>query len=119
MKTAQRTDTTSLGTDYNGAAFGLDNLEGFSVCASWTNGGGLTGAFKLQASNNAFLDNVNNNENPDAVWVDITGSEVAVAGAGTQFWNVADVYYRAFRINWNQTAGTGSATAYIHAKGIQ
>jgi hypothetical protein len=119
MKTADRNDVTSLAASYNGAAFGMDNLEGFSVCAAWVDGGSLAGAFKLQASNNAFTDNVNLAEDPNAIWVDVTGSEVAVSASGSQFWNVADCYYRAFRIVWTRSAGTGSATAFIHAKGIQ
>lgn len=103
----------------NGAAVHLSNMEGYSIAAVWTESVAvLDGTMKLQASNNAFKDNVNNNEDSAATWIDITGSSVAVSGSGSQFWNVSDVYYKSVRIVWTRTSGQGSYTAYITAKGV-
>lgn len=77
----------------------------------------LAGTLKLQASNNAFLDNTNNGEDPAAVWVDIPGSSVTVAAAGTQIWNVSDVYYKSVRQVYTSTSGNGVYTSYVYAKG--
>jgi hypothetical protein len=109
-----------MNASFNGAAYHMEHLDGYSICASWTETSAtLAGTLKLQASNNAFTDNVNNNEDANSVWVDVTGSAVAVSGSGSQFWNVSDVYYKAFRIVWTRASGQGSFTAYIHAKGVQ
>lgn len=124
MKISQRTDSyADLNGNINGAAFLLDNLEGFSVAFTYNGGGGdIEGTFKLQASNNAFLDNPtapNGGENPDATWVDIDGATISVSGQeGADMLNVSDCYYRAFRIVWTVSGGiTGEGRAIIFAKG--
>lgn len=110
----------SMNASFDSNAFHLETLEGYSICAAWTETSAtLAGTLKLQASNDAFTDNTNNQEKSGATWVDITGSSVAVSGSGSQFWNVSDVYYKAFRIVWTRTSGQGTFTAYIHAKGSQ
>jgi hypothetical protein len=119
MKIGRRSDSLSLGATFNGAAMGIEFVNGYSICASWTDGGGLAGTLKLQASNNPFTDNVNMTPAADAVWVDVTGSSIAVSGAGSQFWNVADANYSAYRIVWTRTAGSGTLTAYHLIKGPQ
>lgn len=104
----------------NGAAFGLDHMEGYSVTVAATETvASLVGTLKLQASNNAFADNVNNNEASDAVWVDIPGSSQSVSGTGNFMWNVESAYYRAFRVVWTRTSGTGTFDIQIYAKGAQ
>lgn len=77
----------------------------------------ITGTLKLQISNNAFNGNVNNNPDANAVWVDYTSSSQAVSGAGSVAWNVADVYFKAVRVVWTRTAGTGTISTILHAKG--
>lgn len=125
MKTTLRDDSGSLNATFNGTAFLLDSMEGFSIALAWTEtSAALAGSFKLQASNNAFLDNpaypASLNINPNALWVDIPGSTVTTAsGNGSQFWNVADVYYRAVRLVWTRTSGQGTYAANLWAKGIQ
>lgn len=132
MKTLYRIDTNNtpanpngqgpgydMSANWNSLAVNVDNLIGYSVGASWS-GSTPTGSLKLQVSNNAFIyENTNNNLDPNAVWTDVPGSTFAVAGNGSYFWNVADVYYRAFRVVYTFTSGTGNATLYIFAKGIQ
>lgn len=118
MKTAVRQDTVTFSTSYTGAAMGTENMEGYSICIAWT-GTAPTGVLKLQACNNPFTNNVGLQEDPNAVWVDITGSSYNVTTSGNYFYNVSDVYYRAFRLVYTRTSGTGTGTAYIFAKGIQ
>ena len=79
----------------------------------------LAGTFKLQACNNPFTNNVNMTADPLATWVDVTGSSIAVTAAGSQFWNVSDAYYSAFRLVWTSTTGIGTVTSHILAKGDQ
>ena len=125
MKTTLRDDSGSMNATFNGTAFLLDSMEGFSIAWAWTEtSAALAGTLKLQASNNAFLDNpaypASLNINPNALWVDIPGSSVTlVTGSGSQFWNVADVYYRSVRVVWTRTSGQGTYTANLWAKGIQ
>ncbi len=106
----------SLGADVNGAAFGMDYMNGCSMTASVT-GGSAAGTLKLQACNNPFLDNVNLNEDPNALWVDIPGSAYTVAGPEGFMWNITDINYRAIRWAFVRSAGTGSMVVWIHAKG--
>ena len=119
MKIGKRSDSLSMAASFNGAAMGVEFVNGYSICASWIDGGSLSGSLKLQASNNPFTDNVNMTPDPAAVWVDITGSTIAVTGAGSQFYNVADANYAAYRIVWTRTAGTGTLTAHHLIKGPQ
>lgn len=116
MKIGTRSDTISLGASFNGAAMGIEFVDGYSVCASWDGG---IGTLKIQACNNPFTDNVNMTPNPAAVWVDIPGSSVAVSGAGSQFWNVADAKYAGYRIVWTRSSGSGTLTAIHLIKGPQ
>lgn len=108
-----------MSASWSAPALNIDNLEGYSIVASWT--GTATGTLKLQMSNNAFIyENTNNNADPNAVWTDIPGSPYTVSAAGTYAWNVADAYYRAYRVVFTATVGAaGTATLWHFAKGIQ
>lgn len=120
MKFASRVDTgVSFGSSFVSKAFGLESLEGYSVVASWGTGGGPGGTLTLEGSNNAFVDTQTNlQEDPNAVWVTITGSQYVVTADGTFLWNVADVFYKAFRYRYVRTGGTATGTFYIDAKGF-
>ena len=119
MKIGKRSDSISLGASFNGDAMGIEFVNGYSICASWTEVGSLDGTLKLQASNNPFTDNVNMTPNPSAVWVDVTGSSVAVSAAGSQFYNVSDANYSAYRIVWTRVDGGGELTVHHLIKGDQ
>lgn len=108
-------DTSSIAN----TVFLVERMSGYSICAKWTESSApLAGTLKLQASNNAYLDNVNMDNNPDAVWVDIPASSVTLTtGSGKQFWNVTDVRYEAVRVVWTRTDGDGSMVMYEMAKG--
>jgi hypothetical protein len=118
-------DTIKLATSYANAIAGVPviDITDFGTGTQTIDTTALVGAFKLQASNNAELDNVGDltpaqMADPNAVWVDITGSSTAVAGSGSQFWNVSDVYYLWFRLVYTATSGSGDFTAYLNYKGI-
>lgn len=119
MKIGKRSDSVSMAASFNGAAMGIEFVDGYSICASWTDAGSLAGSLKLQASNNPFTDNVNMTPASDAVWVDIPGSTIAVSGVGSQFWNVADAKYSGYRIVWTRSGGSGTLSAYHLIKGPQ
>ena len=118
MKTAKRTDNLSLDATFNADAVGIEFVNGYSVCAEWT-GSDLDGTLKLQASNDPFTDNVNMTPNPAATWVDVTGSSVTVSAAGSQFYNVSDANYAAYRLVWTRVDGTGNIKVVNLIKGFQ
>lgn len=120
MKTiSSRQDTTSMNASFNGAALDVSHLEGFAIEAKWTESSAtLAGTLKVQVSNTAFLNNVYQQEDPNAVWSDIAGSSVAVSGSGTQMWNVSSAYYKACRVVWTRTSGQGSIVVTYWAKGV-
>lgn len=107
----------SLAASFNGSPYKVDFSHGFSLCAQITDGGSINGSFKLQASNNAFDANVNNDTRSDAIWVDIPSTATAVTGTTAIFWNVGDCYYEAVRVVYTRTGGTGTALIYFLAKG--
>ncbi len=117
------TSTQSMNASFTSTPYTLEHMEGFSVCLSWTESVvSLVGTFVLQACNNPFKSGAMNSdgtpiEDAAAVWVDITGSDQTVAGAGTKFINIDGVYYNAFRVKWTRTSGQGSVTFYAHARG--
>lgn len=116
MKVATRTDAPSLAATYTSAAFGLEHMDGYSIQIVWT--GTPTGDFKLQASNNAFMDNTGLQENPSATWEDISGTTVAAGGAvGNHMYNASAAYYKAVRYVYTRSSSTGAATVELFAKG--
>lgn len=122
MKTAERKDgPLALASSFNGQAFVVEQMLEYSVEAEWTDTGSLSGSLKLQGSNDAFEPPFGNAmyqvENPSAHWVDISGSIVVVSGNSNQLYNVSSVAYRAYRIVYTASAGTGSMMVKHFAKG--
>jgi hypothetical protein len=105
---------TSLANALAGTAV---DITDYGVGTATMTATALAGTIKLQACNNAFLDNVNSNENPAAVWVDVPSSSTAVSGATSILWNVSDVFYEAVRIAWTATTGNSTLVYYMIAKG--
>lgn len=100
------------------ATYMVERMAGFSILANVVETlASLAGTLKLQASNNAWLDNVNMDVNPNAVWVDIPSSSVSLtAGNTTVMWNTTDVFYETVRVVWTHTTGQGTFTPYFMAK---
>lgn len=114
-------DLTTTGTAANTTTVYLvERLHGYSICANIIETvASLAGTLKLQASNNAFADNVSMQLNPNAVWVDIPSSTVTLTAGSTQaFWNSSQVYYEAVKIVWTHTTGAGTLTPYFLAKAV-
>lgn len=109
----------SMNASFNGAPYLLERMGGFSICAAITETlASLAGTLKLQASNNAFLDNTNGDANSAATWVDIPSSSVTLtAGNTTVLWNVTDVHYEAVRVVWTRSTGQGTFLPFFLAKG--
>jgi hypothetical protein len=102
----------------------IPHLQGYSVQASYLTSGsaGVTGSFKLQASNDPTSTAWNDKTNPVVLtnWTDISGSSVAVQASGSgnnAMWNVDGAYYSWFRLAYTNTSGSGSLTATATGKG--
>ena len=109
MKLALRTDVVDLGASFQQAAFVLDRLVGYSVQYIWSGAAALNGTLQLQGSNNAFFDVDNTIPNPNAQWDPVPGSDYLPTGAaGTKIIEYDTAYYRAVRVVYVRTAGTGS-----------
>lgn len=108
----------SMDASFDGAAYLLERLSGFSICAEVTDDAAdLIGTLSLEASNNAFADTTSNSERADAVWVPVASSDIALDGGNDSvMWNVSYANYEAVRIVWTRTSGTGSISAYFLAK---
>lgn len=108
----------SMNASFNGGAFLLERLSGFSIVAGVTeSSASLAGTLKLQVSNNAFKDTTSNTERSDAVWIDLASSSFTLtAGSANYVWNFSDANYEAVRIVWTRTSGQGSVSAYFIAK---
>ena len=108
----------SLNASSNPVTYLVERMAGYSILANIVESlATLTGTLKLQASNNAYLDNVNMNPNPAAVWVDIPNSTVTLTGGNTTaMWNTTDVFYESVRVVWTHTGGQGTFTPYFMAK---
>lgn len=121
MKIMTRVDTAvSMNATNNGAPIHMEHVEGASIIVAVTaTSGTLAGDLKLQASNNAFTDNVNNNVNSSATWVDIPSATAAISTTTTATARlvVTGVYDQAIRLVWTRSGGEGSYTALISAKG--
>lgn len=109
----------SMNSSFDGTPIKVDYLDGFSICANVVEtSASLAGTLKLQVSNNAYLDNVNNELNPSAVWADYPSSTVTLtSGSLAVFWNVADAYFEAVRVVWTSSSGQGTIATYVVAKG--
>jgi hypothetical protein len=118
MKQSYRTDTVaSLATSSNGEGYKVERMIGASFQAIWVDGGALSGTFKLQGSNNAFVDNPTAPENANASWDDVPGSTVTITGTNHDIVNVSDIQYQALRWVYTATAGAGSMRVIICGKG--
>lgn len=109
----------SMNATFMDRAYNIEHLDGYSICAQVIETvASLAGTLKLQASNNAFMDNTDNQENPNAIWVDVPSTSVALtAGSTNVFWDVSSAFYEAFRVSWTRTTGSGNVTLFIIAKG--
>lgn len=115
--------TNTVTTD----AFTVEHMEGYSITFGTQNVSGQTstaaGTVKLQASNNAYIDNIGvarSYPDPSAIWVDVPGSTNAVtSGANSVLYNTTGCYYRWVRVSYTNASGSGTGNVYAHAKGTQ
>jgi hypothetical protein len=94
----------------------LAHVLGYSIQAVIT--GTANGTIKLQGSNDPVPDaNFQVRQYPVVNWEDIADSTQAVTGAGTVFYNVADVFYNWVRVIYTSSSGTGTITIRLNTKG--
>jgi hypothetical protein len=53
-----------------------------------------------------------------AVWTTITGSSVAVTAAGDEMYNLTQLPYKAVRLRYTKTSGTGTLNVLAGGKGF-
>lgn len=122
MKTAERKDIVpSMASNVIGKAFTVEQMLNYSVQAIWMDLGSLSGAIKLQGSNDAYEPPLGNAlyliENPNAIWQDVPSSTITVTGSNSQVYDVAEVGYRYYRLVYTASAGNGSMVVNHWAKG--
>lgn len=103
QKNFQLVSAGSLGADYTSPSVDLTVYYGASLQAVWT-GGSANGTLSLQVSN----DGVN--------WSDLTGSDIAVSGAGNFTWDLTQTNVAYVRIIFAYTSGTGSLSIQVNGK---
>lgn len=114
----------SLATSVTTPAVDITHMDGYCWTVSWTDSGSLAGSYKVQVSPNAYVVDPPRNasgvaaENPLAVWVDLPDSAKAVTGSSAFMWNVDAPYYTGTRLVYTASAGAGSATVYLTARGV-
>lgn len=89
----------------------------FSIQAVFT--GAPVGTLKLQVSNDAVPYAPTGDPASNVVnWVDYTGSNSAVNGAGNFMWIVSNGGYRWVRVVYTVSSGTGSMSILYSGKGV-
>ena len=96
-------DEEALDADYTSASVNLYLVELFSAQLIWTDAGSLAGTVYLQGSN----DGVN--------WVDL--DDIALSGEGTDSFVQSDVFYKYARFFYDRSAGDGTLSILLNAKG--
>lgn len=93
----------SMTADFTSATQDLTTMEFGALQATWT--GTPVGTLAIQASN----DNIHFNT--------VTGSSVAVSGAGSAMWNIQVFGFRYIQLVYVAGSSTGTLNAIINAKG--
>lgn len=81
----------------------LSKCDGYAVYAKWT--GSPVGVIKLVVS----VDGIN--------FVDLSGSESEVSGAGDAMWEVSTAFYDKVKAVYTRTSGTGTLNVQCNGKG--
>lgn len=108
--------TVSLNSSTTVATYYLERMRGYTIGIKVSDAAALSGTFKLQASNNAWVDNTDLSAFSGAVWVDVDASSQTVTADGDYMWTYYYAPYDAVRLVWTNSAGTGNVKAYFLAK---
>lgn len=115
LSSTAMTGTTILTSE----AVATDQLFACAIQAVWT--GAPTGTFKLQATSDApdFTNQTSKGISTYQNWTDILDSPYAVTASGDYMWNIFDIGFRAIRVVYTNTSGTGAITSLkLSAKGV-
>lgn len=94
----------NMATSLSSTEVDLSKCDGYSIYAKWT--GAPVGTIKLTVS----LDGTN--------FVDLSGSETEVSGAGDVLWEVATAFYDKVIVVFTRTSGTGTLNVQCNGKGV-
>ena len=98
MKEIEIVSATDASADITSAPVDLGEQTEYSVQVAFSSGT-LNGTLTLEASNDK------------TTYATITGTSQAVASGAPHVYNVGGAGYRFFRLFWDATSGTGTATA--------
>lgn len=98
MKEILLIGAADAGSNFTSVEMDLGDLEAYSVQVSFSDVS-LAGTLSLQSSNDA------------ETWIEVDGSDQSVTVGAAHMWNVNDASYRYVRVNWVNSAGTGTLTA--------
>lgn len=102
-----------LDTSGDAVSDAIELKAGVGYCIMSVNTGTAVGIASLQVS----PDGPESLYNPGGVWLDLTGTELAVDGTGnTNVWNVERAMYPYARIKYVSTSDTGEMTIYVSVK---
>lgn len=108
--------STSAAASVTSLAYPLTQVALMCVSAQFT-GGTLSGAAKLQVSNEPTTQSDPSYQPDGATFADYTGSSQTVSGTGPLIWDVADVGFNWVRIVYTAASGTGTIVGKITTKG--
>lgn len=92
-----------MSTSLTSSEVDMSKCDGYAIYAKWT--GSPIGTIKLSVS----IDDIN--------FVDLSGSETEVSGAGDAMWEVATAFYDKVRVVFTRTSGTGTLNVQCNGKG--
>lgn len=112
--------TGNLNASFNSDPFRVENMTWAAIQAVVSGSAALNGTLKIQASCDLGVDT---NAGPAGIagisnWVDITGTTQAIAADGANMFNLQDMGFRWFRLVYTRTAGTGTLSIIVNAKGF-
>jgi hypothetical protein len=113
----QFTQTANAGATFVTAAVRIEHTTRFSVVGLIAGGGTPVGTIVVQGSNNAFMESGTEVENPNATWGEIAGSSKSITNDGVFVYNTSDAAFRAYRLSYTRTSGTGTVTLFSNIKG--
>jgi len=101
----------SMAADVASTPVEITTFNGYSVTAKVTGGSSPDGMIAIQVSNDDAA-------SPTS-WIELAGSANTIDGDDTVVWNVADAYYKWFRIFYDRTSGSGTLNVNYNVKRVK
>jgi hypothetical protein len=113
-------DGTDMNSDIISNAIYLGHIANFSIQTVFT-GAGISGDFKLQASNDKGPNDVHSKDQAAITnWTDVGNTQVSIISAGNHMYNVQNCGYRWVRLIWTDTTSPDGliTSARYNVKGV-